>query len=200
MFSLDLDAAMKLLDDYYNGKLFKENRTYTNVIETDKNVTWQRMEGPYGKLGTREVMREKGRQNNEAVYKSNLYSNAVQFMDAGKILFKLNLIYPATVTMALSCELFLKFMIEVKHSQNGEIIQEKTHSLNKLFDKLPENKKKILETAISKRVDISIFKEDLKKYSNIFTELRYFHEFKSTSIIPTIIINFAESLHEVCMQ
>ena len=87
---------------------------------------------------------------------------------------KLGLIIPAVVQGALACELYMKGMIE------GE---PKIHKLNCLYDELNPAIQKFVSTLVIdvQRVkdasyNITVFRDDLKKYGDVFVDWRYFYE------------------------
>lgn len=76
------------------------------------------------------------------------------------------------VMRSFSCEMFLKTLL-VKNDLDNV----KTHNLEILFNKLPEDCKTQIKTKLySKYSDESTFEEELNKIANSFEEWRYFYE------------------------
>ena len=123
------------------------------------------------------------------------WSNAKANLDAAKILLSESknnsiLLFPTTVLGAFSCELFLKCLL----LHNGKKLN--VHKLLDLYNSLNEEFKIDIISLIRNATEEE-FKENLKCYSNIFVDARYFNEKTTTLFNPDFVICFAEILDSI---
>lgn len=114
---------------------------------------------------------------------------------------------PAYTIAAFACELAIKSILEKMDNRNGVTRQIRGHKLDALFNMLEDDvKKKIIEKTIvyynigSKHygstaiLDETEFNNQIIKETNVFAEMRYFHELGSMSISTHFIEAFMFAL------
>lgn len=119
--------------------------------------------------------------------------NATSNLDAAKILQDLNLMLPAALLGAFSCELFLKCLLVLGGKKLKEV---KTHKLFNLYDSLSTEFKNDIISLIHGITEVE-FNEKLKCSSNTFVAIRYFNDKRAIEYDLGFVISFAETLYIV---
>lgn len=100
-----------------------------------------------------------------------------------------SLLVPIVVNMAFSCELFFKAILKY---HNQEI---KTHNMEKLFERLPEDVQKQLVDICD--CDEEEFRNSLRRVSNYFEEWRYLYERHPSTVEYIFLRELSEKLLEL---
>lgn len=100
-----------------------------------------------------------------------------------------SLLVPIVVNMAFSCELFFKAILKY---HNQEI---KTHNMERLFERLPEDVQKQLVDICD--CDEEEFRNSLRRVSNYFEEWRYLYERHPSTVEYTFLRELSEKLLEL---
>ena len=130
-------------------------------------------------------------------------ASAKSSLEAAKVLYKpennkgMSLIIPCAIDSALSCELFLKVLI---NKSTGTF--NSSHDIYVLFQALDQSKKDSIETAFNEKIDFTSFPDIpyncltdfLTAESNNFIEWRYPYEKTDLSFTITAWIALAEIL------
>lgn len=125
-----------------------------------------------------------------------ILDRANQFRDAADILKKSNKLIPTEVNACFACELYLKYLVIFEKNN----IQMKTwdkaaskHDLKALYDMCSNNVKIQIKEKMK-----DDFENHLEKVKLNFKMLRYDYEYDKVTYSPVFVVNFMETLSEIC--
>ena len=125
-----------------------------------------------------------------------ILDRANQFRDAADILKKSNKLIPTEVNACFACELYLKYLVIFEKNN----IQMKTwdkvaskHDLKELYDMCSNN----VRIQIKEKMEDD-FENHLEKVKLNFIMLRYDYEYDKVTYSPVFVVNFMETLSEIC--
>lgn len=99
---------------------------------------------------------------------------------------------PCITSLALACEIYMKAIILL----NGEIKLEKSHSLVKLFNSLPDQYKKTVKELLN--INEEAFNNNLHNVDKSFVKWRYVYERGELSLKIGFLGPLCRILGEVC--
>lgn len=134
-----------------------------------------------------------------------LLRSADGFLQAGKVLYTTRedvvsyfayYISPCTVNCAFACELYLKYLYFIEHSE--KLVE---HDLDVIFEKLSLQVQGEIRNEYEKWTSLLPLYECLKVHNRVFIDFRYLYEGQSNvdyTVEPQSLYNLMISLHNVC--
>ena len=128
-------------------------------------------------------------------YAANEFCNCAEFIFDSKNSFFKGYHTPAIVDCAFACEIYLKALLETQN------IKSRTHNLNDLFQKLPEEWRKNILNDVSNNCFnwVGVFgSSQLENISEAFVKWRYSYEYTYLGIDTCFLRSFCKALREQC--